>query len=123
MYFGNKSITVHLLRGTLGLVAIYAATVFLSTKPWLSVVLFAVALFMLKGCPMCWTLGLFETIAMYIHKRHDNVDASVRAQGCSRATPISTDLTAGAVSADWDLNGARCGITARPIGRTQCPHC
>ena len=40
-------------------------------KPVLSVGFLAAALYLLKGCPMCWTLGLIETIAMTIHRHSE----------------------------------------------------
>jgi hypothetical protein len=34
-----------------------------------SLVLLPLSLYLLRGCPICWTMGLFETIVMKIHQR------------------------------------------------------
>ncbi|HEX5656346.1 MAG TPA: hypothetical protein VFX59_04085, partial [Polyangiales bacterium] len=42
----------------------FAATVSYGQEmPWLSFVLLPAALLALRGCPMCWTVGLFETLS------------------------------------------------------------
>lgn len=71
MYFGNRTIRIHLLRGILGIAAGYASLSVLRGNPWPSLILFAVAIYLLKGCPLCWTLGLIETIVMTIHRRNE----------------------------------------------------
>jgi hypothetical protein len=40
---------------------------------WPSLVLLPAALYFLKGCPMCWTVGLIETIARAVRKREEGV--------------------------------------------------
>lgn len=69
MLFGNKSISVHIIRGILGFAAVYGSLATLSTTVWPSVVLLPAALYFLKGCPMCWVAGLIETITMS-RRRH-----------------------------------------------------
>ena len=71
MYFGNKTLRVHVLRGLLGFVALYVSLSTLPRTIWPSLVLLLVALYLLKGCPMCWTMGLIETIVMTVHKRQE----------------------------------------------------
>jgi hypothetical protein len=39
---------------------------------WPSLILLPAVLFLLKGCPMCWTMGLVETIVMTVHKRNEH---------------------------------------------------
>lgn len=59
--FASGSVAVHLLRGVLGF-ALLAAAVFLADPhPGWALPAFGLALIALRGCPMCWTLGLFET--------------------------------------------------------------
>ncbi len=60
--FASKSVTVHLLRGALGLAGILFALKLGSSKPIVSVALVLVSLVALRGCPMCWVAGLFGTL-------------------------------------------------------------
>lgn len=61
--FCSSSITLHLLRGA-GAVALLAcaAWVFRSHPVWALLPL-AGALLLMRGCPMCWLMGLAETVA------------------------------------------------------------
>ena len=60
--FGSKSLIGHLLRGLTGFVAVYWAFMHQS-EPVLAVLAAGVALVLFRGCPVCWTVGLMETIA------------------------------------------------------------
>ena len=60
--FGSKSLFGHLLRGLTGFVAVYWAFMHQS-EPVLAVLAVGVALVLFRGCPVCWTVGLMETIA------------------------------------------------------------
>ena len=60
--FGSKSLIGHLLRGVTGFVAVYWAFTHQS-EPVLSVLAVGVAFVLFRGCPVCWTVGLMETIA------------------------------------------------------------
>ena len=71
MFFGNKTIGIHLLRGVLGIAALYGAFSTMNQTIWPSLILLPAAIFFLKGCPMCWTMGLIETIVMVVHKRNE----------------------------------------------------
>ena len=70
MTFGNRSIAIHLARGLGGFAALTCALVTMNTNPWPSLVLIPLSLYLLKGCPLCWTIGLFETLAMRFHRRY-----------------------------------------------------
>ncbi|MBP7648619.1 MAG: hypothetical protein KA085_17190 [Phenylobacterium sp.] len=64
--FASKSITEHLVRGAVGLAGVSAAIV-LAPVPGpgpiaASVVLVIIALIALRGCPVCWTVGLVQTL-------------------------------------------------------------
>lgn len=89
MYFGNRTIGLHLLRGVLGLAALGGSLATMNRTMWPSLLLLPVALFLLKGCPTCWTIGLIETIVMVVHKHnerqftaascpHDSIEAGGR---------------------------------------------
>jgi hypothetical protein len=60
--FGSKSLIGHLLRGVTGFFAVYWAFA-QQSKPVLSVLSIGAALVLFRGCPVCWTVGLMETIA------------------------------------------------------------
>ena len=60
--FGSKSLPGHLLRGVTGFFAVYWAFTHQS-EPALSVLSIGAALVLFRGCPVCWTVGLMETIA------------------------------------------------------------
>lgn len=71
LIFGNRTIGRHLLRGALGITALYLSLSTLRGTTWGSLIFLGAALYLLKGCPMCWTLGLIETIVMTIHRRNE----------------------------------------------------
>ena len=58
--FASKSLAEHVSRGALGLGALGAAAHF-ADRGWPALLLLPVALLALRGCPMCWTIGLVET--------------------------------------------------------------
>jgi len=67
--FGSRSFTAHLLRGAIGVAALWVSIVTMD-RSWLpAIVLMPLALWMFKGCPVCWTVGLFETAAHAILRR------------------------------------------------------
>ncbi|WPG39614.1 hypothetical protein [Variovorax sp. EBFNA2] len=57
------SITWHLLRGA-GALALVALAVLLSSEhPWIAPPALIGALLLLRGCPMCWLVGLLERLS------------------------------------------------------------
>lgn len=58
--FASRSVTAHLLRGIAGIVLL--AWALGQTHPALTVAGVLGAVVALRGCPMCWTVGLLETI-------------------------------------------------------------
>lgn len=65
--FASKTLSEHLVRGSIGIGAVVLVLYVSSTlPPWLDIagriVLTLTALFALRGCPMCWLMGLFETL-------------------------------------------------------------
>ena len=63
MAFGNRSLAVHVLRGVVGFGSLVLALKGYDIVGWPALLLMAVAVWALKGCPICWTIGLFETLA------------------------------------------------------------
>ena len=59
--FGNRTVTLHLLRGVLGFAALGGALFGRSVLA--AVVLVPAALMLMKGCPTCWMVGLVQTVA------------------------------------------------------------
>lgn len=66
--FASRSMAEHLVRGIAGVAAIVLAT---RLGSWWALPLVAFALWTFRGCPMCWTIGLFETLAQAVHVRTD----------------------------------------------------
>jgi hypothetical protein len=62
MLFGSRTIGIHLSRGLLGAVAAYLAIKGFESHALISVLLMFVVLLLFRGCPMCWLVGLMETI-------------------------------------------------------------
>jgi len=58
--FESKTVTAHLVRGAIGFAAIGGAIAAGAAHPWILIVAVPAALFALRGCPMCWILGLVE---------------------------------------------------------------
>jgi hypothetical protein len=61
--FASASVTRHLARGALGFGLIGAALVLTSSVGAVALLLAPLGVVALRGCPMCWTLGLIETIS------------------------------------------------------------
>ena len=62
--FCSSSISIHLLRGVgaLGLVLL-AVWWGQDWNLWLRAIALLGAVFLMRGCPMCWLLGLLDTLA------------------------------------------------------------
>jgi hypothetical protein len=70
--FASKSLVQHLARGLVGIGAFIASVFWATSQPWLSVAALALALVALRGCPMCWTIGLWETVAARVRGKPTN---------------------------------------------------
>ena len=60
--FGSRTVTIHLIRGVLGLAFLAVALQYSSVLGWWTAVPALAALVCLGGCPMCWIVGLVGTI-------------------------------------------------------------
>ena len=58
----SRSVSVHLLRGAAAIGLIFAAFFFSSYGLLLPALAGVGAVVLLRGCPMCWLMGLFETL-------------------------------------------------------------
>ncbi len=68
--FASKTLTEHILRGAAGIGALWYALTIAETHPWGSLALGALVLLAFRGCPICWTIGLFETAKQHVSKYH-----------------------------------------------------
>lgn len=70
--FASHSLAEHLGRGLLAALAFYGAVQASGATAWwampLSLVLGVAALIALRGCPVCWTIGLVETARRAIRR-------------------------------------------------------
>jgi hypothetical protein len=60
--FATRTLSGHLLRGAVAFGLLYAAVTHQQEHPLWSVAAGLAALVVLRGCPMCWAIGLVETI-------------------------------------------------------------
>lgn len=60
--FGSAFLGAHLMRGAAAAALLAWAIVDQTAHPWLSLGAGVAALVALRGCPMCWTVGLVETL-------------------------------------------------------------
>ncbi len=59
----SRSVSIHLLRGAAALALIVGAVLFSGYGAIWSGLAVVSALLLLRGCPMCWLIGLIETIS------------------------------------------------------------
>jgi hypothetical protein len=69
--FASATLVEHLLRGTIGIGALWVAVAIAATHPWSSLALGALVLLAFRGCPICWTVGLFETVGRHWNRRRN----------------------------------------------------
>jgi len=62
MIFKSPTVVIHLLRGILGFGFLWIALQYWPALGWWTVVPAIGALLCLGGCPMCWMVGLIETV-------------------------------------------------------------
>ena len=74
--FGSAFLGAHLLRGAAAAALLACAIVDEAAHPWLSLGAGVAALVALRGCPMCWTLGLVETLSQ--DRRNSTVERTDR---------------------------------------------
>jgi hypothetical protein len=60
--FASSSLSEHLLRGIIGIALLWVAIEIAAEQPWASLGLGVLMIIAFKGCPVCWTIGLFETL-------------------------------------------------------------
>jgi hypothetical protein len=79
--FASRTIAAHLMRGVIAAALITWALLHQSSEPVFAVAAIVLAVVAMRGCPLCWTMGLVETIGATIKVR-PNTHAS-RCRSCS----------------------------------------
>ena len=67
--FASPTLIEHLARGILGFSALALSLGLAPQHPLVSLALLPAALVALRGCPMCWTMGLAQTVAARLQGR------------------------------------------------------
>jgi hypothetical protein len=61
-FLASNTLTEHLLRGVVGISSLIAAIHVADAHPLLAFALGVITLIAFRGCPLCWTAGLIETV-------------------------------------------------------------
>jgi hypothetical protein len=60
--FASHTVKEHMVRGAFGIGFLWWAVAIADTHPIASIGLGILMLITFRGCPVCWTIGLFETV-------------------------------------------------------------
>ncbi len=60
--FGTQTVTGHVIRGAAAVFLLYIAIGQQHAHPVASILAGLLALVAMRGCPVCWAIGLIETI-------------------------------------------------------------
>ncbi|WP_439404714.1 hypothetical protein ACNJX9_25205 [Bradyrhizobium sp. DASA03076] len=85
--FGSAFLGAHLMRGAAAAALLAWAIVDQTAHPWLALGAGVAALVALRGCPMCWTVGLVETLAQGRHGPKDALSRKCAASESIRGSP------------------------------------
>jgi hypothetical protein len=66
--FASESLLAHVARGTLAFALLAWAIQHQGADPGLALLAGVGALIAFRGCPICWTVGLFETLAQKLQR-------------------------------------------------------
>ena len=61
--FASTSLPRHLIRGAIGFGGVIGAFALVPVIGPVSLLLLPIGVLALRGCPMCWTVGLIQTIS------------------------------------------------------------
>jgi hypothetical protein len=65
--FASKSLAAHFVRGVIAAALLTWAVLHRSPHPAFTVVAVIVAVVAMRGCPLCWAMGLIETVGQRIN--------------------------------------------------------
>ena len=91
--FASKSLREHFARGVIGIACLYLGYKLAGPGQSLAafgaaIVLFGLSLWALRGCPVCWTVGLINTVAGLLHRKQQaKLSSSEGPLTCSRCEP------------------------------------
>lgn len=68
-FFASQSLAGHLLRGAVAFTLLYWAIAHQQAQPFMALLAGAGALVAMRGCPVCWTIGLVETLGQKLRGR------------------------------------------------------
>jgi hypothetical protein len=91
--FASASLLRHIVRGVIGFGGMVGALVLLPVVGWVSLLLLPIGLLALRGCPMCWVIGLVETVSRG-RMRRDCVDGQCRLVGGASALGVEDEQAA-----------------------------
>ena len=63
MTYASASLPRHLIRGAVGFGGLIGSFTLLPVVGLISLLLLPLGVLALRGCPMCWTIGLIQTIS------------------------------------------------------------
>jgi hypothetical protein len=61
--FASNTLSGHLVRGAIAFALLYLALSQQHQHPWWALLAGGLSLVAMRGCPICWTIGLVETAA------------------------------------------------------------
>ncbi|MFD7321863.1 hypothetical protein ACFV9D_12410 [Streptomyces sp. NPDC059875] len=61
--FASSSLPRHLVRGVIGFGGLIGSVALIPLVGPISLLLLPVGVLALRGCPMCWTIGLIQTLS------------------------------------------------------------
>jgi hypothetical protein len=67
--FASRTVSGHVLRGAVAFILLYAAIRQQHAHPVWSLLAGLMALVAMRGCPVCWTIGLVESIHQRLPRR------------------------------------------------------
>ncbi|MBI3401558.1 MAG: hypothetical protein HY048_09080 [Acidobacteria bacterium] len=62
MIFGSRTVVAHLIKGVTAATLLSWAYLYQSSEPAFAIGALVLAIVAMRGCPMCWLIGLIETI-------------------------------------------------------------
>ncbi|MGH3782984.1 MAG: hypothetical protein ACRDRO_20765 [Pseudonocardiaceae bacterium] len=88
--FVSTSLTRHIVRGVVGFGTLIGSVALIPLVGPLSLLLAPIGLVALRGCPMCWVIGLVETVSMGRLQR-SCVDGRCELSVADRTPPHAAD--------------------------------